>query len=288
LTPRLSLNIGDRFTYYRSNNSFVDIFLDADPTSGTTLQKDFIQGPASWLTNSTNASFSYALSARSRLNVTPSFLYAHTSGQATSTTAPDAREYGVSANYQYDLTPRSTVTALYTEETATFGGSSFKTIYQTVQGGYSHGFNGGWSVSGSFGFITANFESGRSWSESGSASVVKVFRRSRIALAYSRGHGFSGYITRQFSDRVDLTYQQNIGRRINIGGSAGYLRDLNAANAIWGKYTQGNVSYALTPTVSLFANYVHKWQRGDNQQVFNGSTDFLRVGAQWMPRQGNR
>lgn len=288
LTPRLTLNLGDHFTYYRSNNSFVDIFLDSDPVSGATLQKDFLQGPASWLTNSTTAAFSYLLSARTRISVTPSFVYAHSSGEATATTFPTAREYGVNVDYSHQLTARSSISAVYIEQTDTFSGSTFDTIYQTIQGGYSYSFNGGWGVSGSFGVITANFANGRNWSESGSASLTKNFRRSRASLAYFRGHSFSGYVSRQFSDRIDGTYQQNIGRRFVIGTSAGYLRDVNSINGIWGKYVQGNVGFQLTPTLSLFTNYVHKWQRGDNQQVFTGDTDFVRFGIQWMPRQANR
>lgn len=288
LSPRLTLTLGDHFVYYRSNNSFVDIFLDSDPVSGTTLQKDFLQGPSSWLINSVTAPVAYSLSARTRLTVTPSFVYVSTSGQATSTTIPTVREYGVSVNASHDLTARSSISGIYLEQTDIFPGSSFKTIYQTVEGGYSHSFNGGWSVSGTFGFITVNFESGRSWSESGSASVVKSFRRSRASLAYYRGHSFSGYVSRQFSDRIDASYQQNIGRRFMVGGSAGYLRDVAAVSGIWGKYAQANVSFGLTSTLSLFSNYVHKWQRGDNQQVFTGSTDFARFGIQWVPRQATR
>lgn len=285
LTPRLTLNLGDHFVYYKSNNSFVDIFLDADPISGATLQKDFIQGPASWLLNSVTAPITYLVSARTRITVAPNYLYATTSGQATSTTIPSAHEYGVNVSVSHDLTARSSLSGLYTEQTDVFPGSSFKTIYQTLQGGYSHSFNGGWSVSGNFGLITVNFASGRSWSESGSASLYKNFRRSRAALAYFRGHSFSGYVGRQFNDRVDASYQLNIGRRMVLGGSAGYLRDVNSINGIWGKYAQGNVSFGLTPTLSVFSSYVHKWQRGDNQQVFSGNTDFLRFGLQWMPHQ---
>lgn len=288
LSPRLTLNLGDHFVYYRSNNSFVDIFLDSDPVSGATLQKDFLQGPASWLLNSVTAPLTYLVSARTRITVAPNYLYATTSGQATTTTIPTAHEYGVNVSASHDLTARSSISGLYTEQTDVFPGSSFKTIYQTLQGGYSHSFNGGWSISGNFGLITVNFQSGRSWSESGSASLLKSFRRSRASLAYFRGHAFSGYITRQFSDRIDANYQQNIGRRMVLGGSVGYLRDVSAVNGIWGKYAQGNVSFGLTSTVSVFSNYVHKWQRGDGQQVFTGDTDFLRFGLQWMPRQPSR
>jgi hypothetical protein len=288
LSPRLTLNLGNHFVYYHSNDSFVDIFLDSDPVSGTTLQKDFIQGPASWLSNSTTAAFTYLVSARTRIGVTPTYIYATSSGQATATTFPSVREYGVTAYVSHDLTPRSAVTATYVEQTDIFAQSSFHTVYQTIEGGYSRSFNGGWGISGNLGFITAKFQSGRTWSESASASIVKNFRRSRAALAYFRGHAFSGYISQQFSDRIDLSYQQNIGRRLAVTGSAGYLRDVQPVTGIWGKYLQGNVSFGLTPTLSLFSNYVHKWQRGDNEQVFTGTTDFLRFGIQWVPRQASR
>lgn len=288
LTPRLTLNLGDHFVYYKSNNSFVDLFLDADPTSGATLQRNFVQGPSSWLSNNVTAPLTYLVSARTRITVAPNYQYASSSGQTTFTTLPSAQEYGVNVTVSHDLTARSSISGLYTEQTDVFPGSSFKTIYQTLEGGYSRSFNGGWGASGNFGLITVNFANGRSWSESGSASLYKNFRRSQASLAYFRGHSFSGYISRQFSDRIDATYQQNIGRRMVVGGSAGYLRDVNAINGIWGKYVQGNVSFGLTPTVSIFSNYVRKWQRGDNQQVFTGSTDFLRFGLQWMPRNETR
>jgi hypothetical protein len=288
LTPRLSLNLGNHFVYYRSNNSFLEMYLFADPLSGSTAQKDFIQGPASWLSNSSTAQISYSLSARTRITVTPNYLYANSSGQATSTTFPSVHEYGVDVNYSHDLTARSSITAVYIEQTDMFEASNFKTVYQTVQGGYSHSFNGGWGASGNIGFVTANFESGRTWSASGSASVVKNFRHSRAALAYYRGHAFSGYISKQISDRTDLNYQQDIGRRLVLGGSIGYLRDVQTVSGIWGKYAEGNINFGLTPTLSLFTNYVHKWQRGDGQQVFTGDTDFVRFGIQWTPRQATR
>lgn len=285
LTPRLSLSIGDRFTYYRSKNSFADIFLSADPISGATFQNDFIEAPASWLSNAVNAAFGYQLSARTRFTVTPSYTYATTSGEAAAATFPSVNEFGVAALVTHDLTARSNVSINYVEQTDILSGSSYKTIYQSLEGGYSHSFNGGWSFSGSFGFITANFQGGRNWSESGSGSAVKAFRRSRAAVTYYRGHTYSGYISQGFSDRIDASYQLYIGRRWTMGGGVGYLRDVITANGIWGKYGEGNVSFGLTPTLSLFGSYVYKWQRGDNITVFSGNTNYLRCGIQWTPRQ---
>ena len=283
ITPRLTLDLGDHFVYNRSNNSFADIFLSSDPVSGTTLQKDFIESPASWLSNSLNASFAYAISARTRLTIRPNYIYATTSGQATSTTVPSVQEYGVNVSISHDLTPSSSLSVLYTEQTDIFPGVSYKTTYQSGLGGYSHSWKGGWNFSGSMGFITANLQSRRIWSESGSLSVSKSFRRSRVAVAYYRGHSFSGYVSQDFSDRADANYQQYIGRRWTLGGGAGYFRNIVTGNRVWAKYGEANLGFGLTSTVSLFGSYVHKWQRGDSLTVFSGDTNYLRCGIQWTP-----
>jgi hypothetical protein len=288
LSPRLTLDLGDRFVYYRSRNAFADIFLSSDLTTGATLQKDFIESPASWLSNSVNASFTYLLSARTKIRITPNYLYATTSGQATATTFPSAQQFGLSAAVQHELTPRSNVSAMYTDQTDSIQGVSSRSTYQTMEAGYSHSFNGGWNFAGSFGLITATLQSGRTWSEAGSASVAKGFRRSRAALAYYRGHTFSGYITQNLSDRIDGSYQQYIGRRWTLGGGGGYFRNVATTNGIWAKYVEGNTSFGLTSTLSVFGTYVRKWQHGDNIAVFSGDTDYLRFGIQWTPRQDLR
>lgn len=287
LTPRLSFVLGDHFTYYRSKNSFSDIFLSADPINGATYQNDFIEAPASWLSNSVSADFAYQLSARTRIAVTPDYTYASTSGEAASMTFPSVNEFGVTANVTHDLTPRSSVNVNYVEQTDLLAGTSYKTIYQSLEGGYSHSFNGGWGVSGNFGFITANLGSGRNWSESGSGSIMKSFRRSRVAASYYRGHSFSGYISQGFSDRIDASYQLYVGRRWTMGGGVGYLRDIYTANGVWGKYGEANLSFGMTRTLSLFGSYVYKWQRGDDVTVFSGTTNYLRCGIQWTPPRAN-
>lgn len=288
LSPRLTLNLGEHFMYYKSSNSFADIFLSADPTTGVTLQKDFLQGESSWLTNSVTASFGYAVSARTRLTIAPQYVYARTSGLATGTTIPSVNEYGVNVSISHDLSPRSTVTGLYTERTDLFFGQGYNTIYQTMQAGYSYLFNGGWSISGTFGAITYNRPTGRAWSQAGSVSVTKKFRRSQLGLAYYRGHEFSGYISAAFNDRVDVNYLQNVGRRWSFGAGAGYLRDVVPANGIWGKYVEGDITFHMTRSLSLFSSYVRKWQAGDNVAVFTGMTDYARVGISWSPAAHNQ
>jgi hypothetical protein len=281
ITPRLTLDLSNHFVYYRSSDYFVDLFLSSDPVSGLTLQNNFIRTPGTWLSDSTTAAFTYTLSARTRIILAPNYLYANTSGQTFATVFPTVNEYGVNASVTHDLTANSNVSLLYIDQTDDFPGSTYKTTYQSLEAGYSHSLKGGWNFSGSFGFITANFQSGRTWSEAGSMSVVKRFRRSQAAIAYYRGHTFAGYISQQLSDRVDASYQQYLGRRWTLGGGVGYLRDIETGNGIWGKYGEANLSFGLTSSVSLFGNYVYQWQAANNNLIFTGNTNFLRCGIQW-------
>ena len=283
LTPRLSLNFSDHLIYYESKNAFADIFLSADPSSGSTLQRDFIQAPGSWLTNSVNAAFTYGLSARTRIAFAPMYIYAATSTGATPGLFSTVNEYGISVSVTHDLTSRSSVSVLYSDQTDLFAGGS--SDFQTFQGGYSRSFNGGWSLSGNFGVTASSYQTARTWSESGSGSAIKKFKRSTASIAYFRGHSFTGYISKQFSDRIDASYRQYLGRRWTLGGGVGYLRDVVTANGIWGKYGEGQVSFGLTPTLSLFGSYVYVWQTGDSAVVLSGTTNYLRCGVQWMPHQ---
>jgi len=283
LTPRLSFNLSDHFVYYKSKDAFADIFLSSDPGSGSTLQRDFIQAPGSWLTESITGAFTYALSVRTRIAITPDYIYATTSTQATPGLFSTVNEYGISVSVTHDLTSRSSVSVLYSDQTDLFAGGS--SDFQTFQGGYSRSFNGGWSLSGNFGVTASSYQTGRTWSESGSGSAIKRFKRSTASIAYFRGHILSGYISKQFSDRIDASYRQYVGRRWTLGGGVGYLRDVVTANGIWGKYGEGQVGFGLTSTVSLFGSYVHVWQKGDNTIVFSGTTNYLRCGVQWVPHQ---
>jgi hypothetical protein len=288
LTPRLSVDLADHFVYYKSADAWADVFLSSDSFGGGTFQRDFIQSPGTWLSNSAAATFTYAVNARTRITVQPNYLYADTSSPVGTTSFSTVHEYGTEVRADHDLTASSNIGILYRLQYDVYPGVTYQTTFQTLEGTYSHSLKGGWSVSGGGGFITANRQGTRIWSGSGFGSVVKAFRRSSAALAYYRGHTFSGYISQQVSDRIDASYQQYIGWRWTLRGGVGYSRDLATANGIWGKYGEGQLSFGITPTISLFGSYVYRWQKGDNLTVLSGNTNYLRCGIQWVPRQVSR
>lgn len=285
LTPRLSVNVSDHFIYYKSNDYFANTLLTGDALSGTTLQRDFLRVPGTWLSESVTASFNYSLSARTRIVIAPYYVYANSSGQGEGLSYSTVNEYSINAGVTHDLTAQSSVSVTYLSQTDVYAGQSSNSTFQTFQGGYSHTLTGGWSFSGSVGFTTAGIQNSRTWAASGYVSGIKRFRRSQANVAYNRGHTFAGYITQQLSDRIDANYQQYAGRRWTFGGGVGYFRDASTGNGIRAKYGEGNLSFGLAPTVSVFGSYVYQWQSSNNSVVSSGNTNFLRVGIQWKPRQ---
>lgn len=294
LGPRWTMSFSDHFMYYRTKNAFADLYLDADSVSATTVQKNFLEGPVSWLFNSVVATFQFRLSSRTQLYASPSYVYFLTNRSAVAAGNMAAQEFIGRLGIKYSLTPRSAIQFYYNGTKDIYQGSSESSpLYQTVGVGYSRQLGAGWGIGSTFGASTVNFGTGREWTATGSFSIAKSFRRSNAALAYSRGHALSGYISSGYSDRADLSGGMMLGRRWNASAGIGYERNTSDARSsslpsvltsgLWGKYVLGQVSYQLLPSVSIFSSYVRKSQKGDDVQIFSGNRDYIQFGIRWSP-----
>lgn len=298
LSPRWNMNIADHFTYLHSTNAFGDLYLDANAVSGTTLQKSFLQGPITWLSETVAVNFGYMIGPRARLSFAPDYVYSTTSGSSVAAGNETVRQYGGRFEIAYDLSPRSSIQGYYSAQENQYQRTFAGTVYQTIGLGYSRQFGVGWSLTSAFGASTANFASGRDWTATGSFSIVKAFQRSQVALALSRGHELAGYITNNYIDRVDATYRRMFGQRWSALGGFGYERNISSSlanstgipqtNGLWGKYATGDISYQVRPSVSFFADYVKLWQRGDNVQILTGDRDYIEFGVRWSPSRDHR
>src|SRR5262249_6871689 len=153
--------LADHFVYYKSADAWADVFLSSDTLGGGTFQRDFIQSPGTWLSNSAAASFAYRVSARTRITVQPNYLYADSSSPLGTTSFSTVQKYGVEVRADHDLTANSNVGVLYRLQHDVYPGITDQTNFQSLEGTYSHSLKGGWSVSGGGGFITANRQGAR-------------------------------------------------------------------------------------------------------------------------------
>jgi hypothetical protein len=290
LSPRWTLSVGDVFTYQKKRDTFGESLLDVSTITATTLQKDFLSGSGTFLSETFNPAFNYLMSARTKLSIVPSFTYTNTSlpgtANLTGTTGTfSSRAYSLRENVSHDLSPRTSIGAYHQVQMLTSTSNTFsKTIYQDFGGSISQMIGTSWHVGGSFGATTASFGSGRQWTESINAGVLKDFQKWYAAASYSRGQVLTGYVTNHFGDRVDFTVRTRWVHRFQIGAGSGYERDITGTDNIWGKYANSQVSYQLTRSLSGVAGWVRKWQHGNNAQLFSGTANVVSFGLSWDPR----
>jgi hypothetical protein len=290
LSPRLTLNVGDVFTYQKNRDTFGESLLDVNTITATTLQKDFLTGSGTFLAETLSPAFNYLMSARTKLSIVPSFTYTSTSlSGANNPTGPtetfSSRAYSLRTNVSHDLSARTSIGAYHQVQLLTSTSNTFaRTIYQDFGGSVSQMIGTSWHVGGSFGAATASFSTGRQWTESISANVLKDFQKWYGAVSYSRGQVLTGFVTNHFGDRVDLTVRTRWVHRFQLGVGSGYERDITGTDRIWGKYANGQVSYQLTRSLSGVAGWVRKWQYGNDAQLYSGTANLFSFGLSWDPR----
>jgi hypothetical protein len=282
LSPRWVMGLGERFYYYDRKNVFGDSFLDSDSVSGTVVQNSFLEGPGSWLSSSTGASFSYLMSARTRISIDPSFTFSRSS-RGNLEPGASSRSYNLHNVVTYDRSARQTIGAYYNFQLLTSNGSFQRTIYQAFGGSLVQRVTPTLSVNGSIGLATSDFRANRHWSTAMTLGAVKAFSKSHVGLAYYRGQTVSGYVSNHLGERVDVQYVTRLTERFQTGFWIGYLRELDNPNAVWGRYMSTRFTYRLAPEVRVVATYVYKWQNGSTPEIFTGRNHFFEFGISWSP-----
>ena len=289
--PRWNVRFSDNFRYYYTQQSFGLPYLDVNPVTVGTVTNNFLDGPGRWLSNNAYLSVAYALSARSSVSVTPNYAYSE-SGEGALLTR--GATYGGNVNWNYRTSERQTVGLQYIGQlireaipaTGTNSGGVTDTIFHTIAGTAGRQLSATWFMTGSLG-VTTSFlpQAQRQWNVYGVLGLVKQLNRSTVGLNYGRGDTLSsGLISNQYADRVDLTYQNNMFKRLNWGGGGGYLRQVQVGG-FSGWYATTAVQFLLAPKAGLYAtfDYSHKNQSGNVNSLFSGSRDVFFFGILWQP-----
>jgi hypothetical protein len=285
--PRWNVRFSDNFRYYYAQQSFGFPFFDVNPVTAKSVTNSFLDGPSRWLSNTAYLSLGYALSARSSISITPNYVYSESGIGAT---LERGASYGGSVNWNYRTSERQTFGLQYTgqliRETLPTTASSVDTLYNTFAGTTERQLSRTWYTRGALGVTTSSVRaSQRQWYFYGDLGLVKQFGRSSLGINYSRGDTLStGLISNQYADRVDLTYQNQMNKRLNWGVGGGYLRQVGAGGTS-GWYTLANATFLLAPRAGLFStfNYYHKNQSGNATNLYIGNRDIFTFGLLWQP-----
>lgn len=296
LSRKWSVSLGDGFSYRGNRNqNTTEAFLDADAATGTIIQNNFVDGPASMLSNSIALTFNHQWSARTRVSFGPEFTYAY-AGRTSDTVGPiSSHTYSARGRLEHLLSTTKGVNVSYSFQQIAVLRSLAATGYHALSAGYSQRITPTFHLSLGVGASSSRFAgTPRQWSTVGSLNLVKSFMRSYLALSYVRGHGFSGYVNNGYSTRTDLAYGIQATRRLNAQLGVGYEQTSSTlANPvapmvkISAKYASGQLNYRLLSQLSWFMSYAFKDQFSTDPQILTGNRHYISTGLRWNPGSRN-
>jgi hypothetical protein len=122
------------------------------------------------------------------------------------------------------------------------------------------------------------------WTPDSTVSLTKQFRRSGIAVAYSRTSTFLTLLRNGYADQVDGSYYRNLTRTttVSVGFSEysqiwGTSGSAHAANAL--------ITHALSRSISIYGSYMYRTQNGDPRELLLGNRTYASIGLSWAPGQ---
>ena len=288
LTPRLSVSVEDGFLQVHSNPLIPQNFLAVDGQTGATVQNNFLDTAGSFIADTAQAVFDYALTPLTNMTFSPLYRYSRATNSLPNYLA-NGQTYAGEVTLGHKFTPRRTVGILdsfqYLQE-GTFGTTQSAT-YNTIGAFYTEQLTRSLWVSANAGALSQGFSDlpqANNWGFNGGFSVVDNFtNRINLSIAYTRGLTFNNYITLQRSDRVDASLGLKLSSRISWSNGFGYYRELGGNPNTDGKYASADLRYRFYGNFSFFTTYAYTFLSANTPQLLSGERRTLAYGVLWAP-----
>ena len=291
LSPRLSFQISDRFSYYGNQRYYSGLSLGVDYSLGTVAQNNFLNGPGKVIYNTVGGTFTYLWSPVTTVSFTPTFGYQNSTGAVNNAQNLNALNGGGQVAVSHLLSATQTVGITYMgqyasyQNTSTAAGPQSNSVLQDVLVTYGKQIGASWRLNLGLGLVSNTGIDSQS-GLAASAGVTKSFQRMDFAFNYHRGHQFNGYITSGSTDRADLVHTIRWGPRVTTSTSAAYFRTASSSTpGPSGTYATEQVSLGLTRVLSLTGgiSYIKQTATGDAVYLQSGHTTLATVGITWTP-----
>jgi hypothetical protein len=284
LTERWSLSATAQLTYFQNSILANPEYLLSYQNSGVVQQTLFVQQNVSTLYESNSIALSYALNGRTHISLSPILgaTFLEQQGGWSST-----HQFGGAVGVTHDFTPNLSLGAFYTLSYSVSSGIQGNPGWTTQGVGmnFQYKFAQSWSVTGSV--ASSGQLMAKVWTETptGSIRVLKSFGQSSISAAYTRAEATNVFVSSGYYDQGDISYNQNISKKLSFNVGAGEFRTINTTNHYYGKRFGGSLSYQLSPRVGLSGGYSFAHQEGvqtSNFSPFLGNTNSFNIGLSWF------
>jgi len=299
LTPRLSFTVGDSFVQTQSNPLLPLNYLSSDANSGSVVQNSFLGTNGSFIANTVDGVFEYAVSPRTNVTFSPLYRYDRATNGLPHYGA-NGQTYAGSFSLGHAFTLHRTVGLVDTfqyvrESTST---TPQNVTYNTIGAFYSEQLARTFWISGNVGAVNqsgSRLASGSSlagasgWGVNANLSLLKSLTpRINLALGYTRGMNFNNYVTLRRSDRIDASAGYKLSSRMSWNTSFGYYRELGGNPRTDAKYAESDFSYRFVGGFAFFTTFAYTFQNSSTVQLFSGNRKTLAYGVRWSPSELRR
>jgi hypothetical protein len=283
LSERWSLNASAQFTYFQNSILANPQYLLSYQNGGPVVQTLFAVQSANTVYESNSISFSYELSGRTHLTLTPivSATILNQDGNWTF-----GEQFGGAVGVTRDITDSLNVGGFYFFSHALTSGVANSPGWNTQSLGvnFQYRLHNSWFFAGSL--AASGQLVGQGWylTPTGNVAIRKAFANSSLYGAYSRAEASNVFASSGFFDQGDVGYQQNFRQKLMANVFAGEFRTVNAGLQQEGKRIGGSITYKWKPRLSIQAGYNFANQTGAQTVTFSpllGNTSAISFGLNW-------
>jgi hypothetical protein len=282
LSERWTLNASAQFTYFQNSILANPQYLLSYQNSGLVVQTLFALQRGSTLYESNALDFSYQLSGRTHLTLSPIVGATFLEQNGTYT---NAQQFGGAVGVTRDVTDNLNLGAYYFLSHSLTSGvaNSPGWTSQSLGASFQYRFNT-WVVAGSLAASGQLIAQVWDLTPGGSISVRKAFTTSSIYGAYTRAEASTVFVSSGYFDQGDIGYHKSVGQKLQLNLDAGFFRTINTGITQKGKRVGGSLSYRWKPRLNLNASYNYAHQVGADTSSFSpllGNTSAFSFGISW-------
>jgi hypothetical protein len=268
INARWLLNFDDRFQYLPARGRLIDPTVNVDFSSGVTSSGPFLATDETTLFNDLSVTASGRFRGRDTLTFHGQYQYADewnvpNSAKSTAVSAPTRTLFsqenlvGGGVSWSHEISDNLKFGIGYNYDRQVLGGIRGDSQYHSLFATYSQMIRPSVLVQLSFGpswGIYAMPSQAKS-TYVGSASVIKTFQASDIALSYGRNEDYSGVIANGYYSRYDGSFTRSLGSRLELVAGGGYLQQsLNRLSNLDAREEWGRMSWFVTRELGFFVS----------------------------------
>ena len=295
ISPKWSFNVSDQYRWAADRGRLDQIGFMADYSTSNANQNPFLIAGRRMISNGAEMSIDHNFTAHSSIEFAALHQFIELSALPPGVTTPDPlatetrqQNMGGRFGWSYQWSHNNSLGIHYAYDRQYFQDSRGTAQFHSVLFGFSRRLASSLVLQVSGGptlMLPTKLEGATQTPDpvptyQGSAALFKTFRRAAMSVSYSRNDDFTGQISDNLNDRVNVSYSQRFFRRLDLLLGGAYVRQNYSSGAhLYGKSGWTEIDYRLTPSWSFYTTYSYLTQAGG--PTLFGPRHLVTSGIRW-------